>query len=271
MNTDFPNVNNKLAFFDFDRTLVMHSYSMDYVKARTESYLMECVYNLTAAEEEYANDRPLPCMQWYAAKLYEEGYGLYCLTHEIFNLRDKLKQEQLRKFYPNTPMTYLTVDKPEHKIDMMKAIAMTECCNLEDVIFVDDLMSTVNQAILAGIDGKHLSNIVAMYESQYFPQEQDTMIKPKTSVAIPVVATKTDSAHMPLIPGIDDALIQNELLRTRRRSSQGEGHVSVETAALDKSLMNYHGLSEEELSHVEVALGNVYSECVKIAEGGASL
>lgn len=177
MKVEFPKVNNKLAFFDFDRTLVAHSYSKEYMAARQNGYLMECVWALTALKEEHANDRALPCMQWYAKKLQEEGYGLYCLTHEIFSLHSALKQEQLKMFYPDTPMTYLEVDKPEHKVDMMKAIAMIECCPLSDIIFVDDLQKTVTAALDAGIDAHHLSDIVVMYETMEKPREQDMYIR----------------------------------------------------------------------------------------------
>lgn len=177
MDIQFPNINNKLAFFDFDRTLVTHTYSKDYVKV--QNYFMECVYCLTSLVEEHAKDMPLPCMQWYTKKLFDDGYGLYVLTHEIFNLRDQLKKEQLKLFYPDTPMTYLTVDTPAHKIDMITAIAMTERCDLSDIIFVDDMMSTVQMAQAAGIDAKHLSDIAALYECRVTFQQQDTFIKPK--------------------------------------------------------------------------------------------
>lgn len=134
---------------------------------------------MTALAEEHAKDIPLPCMQWYVRKLFDDGYGLYVLTHEVFNLRDQLKKEQMKLFYPDTPMTYLTVDKPEHKIDMIMAIAMVEGCDLSDVIFVDDKMETVQMAQAAGIDAKHLSDIVALYERRVTSQEQVTFIKPK--------------------------------------------------------------------------------------------
>ena len=174
---EFPNVNNRLAFFDFDRTLVAHQYSEEYTKAQADGYLMECVFSLTSLAVEHADDRPLPCMQWYVKKLAQEGYGLFCLTHEVFNLRDRLKQKQLARFYPDVPMTYLTVDTPEHKIDMMKAVAMTECCAFSDVIFVDDRMETVQMAKVAGMDAKHLSDIVVLYEQERDVQEQDILIR----------------------------------------------------------------------------------------------
>lgn len=177
MKVEFSKISNKLAFFDFDRTLVAHRYSREYMDARNEGYFKECVYALMALDEEHKNDRPLPCMQWYVKKLYDEGYGLYVLTHEIFNLRDQLKKSQLEQFYAGIPMTYFTVDAPEHKIDMMRAVAAAEKCDLSDVIFVDDMLSTVNMALNAGIDAKHLSDIVVLYETQHDHQEQDSLIR----------------------------------------------------------------------------------------------
>lgn len=179
MEINFPKVNNKLAFFDFDRTLVAHTYSKEYIKASQESYMMECVYMLSGLKEEHAKDVPLPCMQWYTKKLFDDGYGLYCLTHEIFNLRDVLKQKQLKLFYSEAPMTYLTVMSPEYKIDMIKAIAMVECCDLSDIIFVDDRMDTINLALKAGINAKHLSDIAVMYETNLAAQQQDVELKQK--------------------------------------------------------------------------------------------
>lgn len=180
MDANFPTVNNKLAFFDFDRTLVAHRYPREAIVER-EAYYNECVRALTVLTEDHACDRPLPCMQWYAKKLADEGYGLYVLTHEIFNLRDNLKKDQLSTFYPDTKMTYLSVDTPEHKIDMMKAVAYVEGCQLSDIIFVDDMLSTVNMAIREGIDGRHLSDIVVLYESEKAAQEQNMLMKKKHS------------------------------------------------------------------------------------------
>lgn len=61
-------------------------------------------------------------------------------------------------------MGYLTVDTPEHKIDMMLGVAMSKGIEPCDITFVDDKMDIVYKAIDAGIDGKHLSDIAALYE-----------------------------------------------------------------------------------------------------------
>lgn len=179
MEMEFPKTNNKLAFFDYDWTLVVHNYSKEYLAAFVDGYLRDCYYMLTKLEEEHVNDKALPCMQWYVNKLFENGYGIFVITHEMNNLRDKLKQEKLALFYPDIPVTYLTVDCPEHKIDMMQAVALSEECDLSDVIFVDDRMETVNMAKAAGIDAKYLSDIALLYETRYAGWEQGTTLKPK--------------------------------------------------------------------------------------------
>lgn len=179
MSMEFPKVDNKLAFFDYDWTLVVHNYSKDYLAAFVDGYLRDCYYMLTKIEEEHAGDKPLPCMQWYVNKLFENGYGIFVITHEMNNLRDELKKRKLKEFYSDIPVTYLTVDCPEHKVDMIEAVALSEGCELSDVIFVDDKMETVNMAKAAGIDAKYLSDIALLYETRYAAWQQGTVLKPK--------------------------------------------------------------------------------------------
>lgn len=173
---EFPRINDKLAFFDFDETMMCHTHSHDYYRDIQGNYFKECLYMLTAMDQEHEGDRPLPCMKWYVNKLFEDGYGIYVLTHEIFNLRDKLKQDQLKHFYPNVPMTYLTVDTPEHKIDMIRAVAVSEGCELSDILFVDDNMKIIRMATAAGIDARHLSYVVALYENRTAFQQQGSVL-----------------------------------------------------------------------------------------------
>lgn len=189
-------VGERLAFFDFDRTLVAHRYSREYNEDRAKGMFFDYLYMLTALEEEHRADKPLPCMQWYAKKLQDAGYGLYCLTHETSNLRDKLKQRQLAEFYPETPMTYLTVDMPVHKIDMIRAVAVAEGCELSDVVFVDDRMDTVNMALEAGIKAMHLSDVVLLYETRDEEKEQELELKKQA-------AAGEESGHVGQEDGMD--------------------------------------------------------------------
>lgn len=87
---------------------------------------------------------------------------MYVLTHEVFNLRDKIKSESVKRDYGIDK--YLTVDKAEHKIDMMKAVARAHGVPLNKVLFVDDKQNLIYDACAAGICGMHISNIVQLYE-----------------------------------------------------------------------------------------------------------
>lgn len=159
-----------LRFFDFDRTLCMHSYPDNYARVRGD-YYMDALYELQRQVELHKFDKPLPCMQWYAKKCHEKGDTLFCLTHEIFNLRDEYKQEFLKEHYADTPMKYITVDSPEHKIDMIRALAEVHKVSLFNCELIEDNMCTVNLAIQNGITGTHISNIVTMYENMLAPRK----------------------------------------------------------------------------------------------------
>lgn len=155
--------NNKLAFFDYDETLVTHRHSDSFLQA--DSYFTECLSVLVSAKEEYSNDRALPCMQWFAGKLHGEGYGLYCIADCGSSLKDAIRREKLSAFYPDTTMAYFNVDTAEHKIDLIEAVATAEGCPLKDVLLVDDDMDVIRLARSEGIDARHLSEIVLMYET----------------------------------------------------------------------------------------------------------
>lgn len=216
-------VGERLAFFDFDRTLVAHRYSKEYNEDMAKGTFFDYLYMLTALEEEHANDRPLPCMQWYAKKLQDMGYGLYCLTHETSNLRDDLKQRQLAEFYPETPMAYLTVDIPEHKIDMMRAVAAAEGCELADVLFVDDRMDTVNMALEAGIKAMHLSDVVLLYETRDEEKEQELELKKQAAAGEKSTQAGLDDS-LDLDGAFADMFRECRLLAERNSMERNPGH-----------------------------------------------
>lgn len=247
MKVEFPNVNNKLAFFDYDRTLVAHTHSREFMAARKDDYMMECLYMLTALEEEHASDRPLPCMQWFLKKLHEDGYGIYVLTHEPFNLRNNLKQRQLEEFFPGIPIAYLTVDSPEHKVDMMRAVAVAECCSLSDIIFVDDQMATVSAAVRAGIDGRHLSDIVVLYECGQAEEEQEMFLKPGGGTGCTVVEPVLTAEYAERDTGGTERT--EDVHRDHRLLAERNGRGRLTDAAVDE----------------------IYGDCLKLVENNGSV
>lgn len=149
-----------IAFFDFDRTLFSHGYPS--VREGHPSYLEECSIELEHQEERHAGDRSIAAMKWLVATLQSQDIETYVITHEIFNLRDKYKQDMAFKHYGIT--NYITVNSPEHKIDMMRAVLESKTTYPGMCLFVDDKMDLVYKSCEAGIRGLHISNIQALYD-----------------------------------------------------------------------------------------------------------
>lgn len=153
----------QLAFLDYDRTLYSHGYP--YPGDECLDYYTECLQCLTnkGLAEKYRNSKPLPCMKWLVAMLQKNEVPIYTLTHEIFSLRDDWKKETAKLDYGIT--RYISVDSPDHKVDMIRAISDVYGVKLRNCLFVDDRMHTIRLACEAGIFGLHVSNIAQMYES----------------------------------------------------------------------------------------------------------
>lgn len=152
----------QLGFFDFDRTL--YAYPFPYVGEVHGNYYDQCMMNLTkkAQEDRVGKGKPVACMKWLSGLLKDNQVPMYVLTHEIFNLRDEWKASVSKKEFGIE--NYLTVDSPEHKVDMIKAVATVHNVPLKNCLFVDDKMDTIYLACREGIFGLHSSNIAQLYE-----------------------------------------------------------------------------------------------------------
>lgn len=158
-----------LVFYDYDRTLVVHDYPMWYEKSN--SYIEEIISIIDENKNNkiYGNDKPLKCMQWHVDKHRKQGDKLFVLTHEIFNLRSKMKKEHISKWYGDD-LKYIEVDSPEHKIDMIIAIAEHLNVNRSECVIVDDRVDTLKLAARSGIQAIHVSNV--MYEFEEFLEQE---------------------------------------------------------------------------------------------------
>lgn len=110
----------------------------------------------------HSGDKPLECMKWAIQHLKKHDAVLYVITHEIFNLRSEMKSITAKEVFGIE--NYLEVDSPEHKMDMIKAVAKFHGVPLRSCLFVDDMMSTVYAAATEGIYVVHTSDITAAYE-----------------------------------------------------------------------------------------------------------
>lgn len=159
-----------LVFYDYDRTLVVHYYPMDYQKS-SNIYIEDAlsILDKNKCTQIYSKDKPLKCMQWHVNKHREQGDKLFVLTHERFNLRSKMKKAHISEWYGND-LEYLEVDTPEHKIDMIIAIAEHLNIDRSQCLIVDDRVDTLKLAAKSGIQAVHISNVMHEFE-EFIEQE----------------------------------------------------------------------------------------------------
>lgn len=153
----------KLIFFDYDWTLINHNYPDFYVKRAGYADELHMLLNKEKFNSIYEGDTPVPCMQWYVEKSAKEGKKCICLTHEIHNLRNELKKENIAKWYPDITEFY-TVDAAEHKVDFMKAYADVHGIPVNSIEIVDDTISVINNAIKADMHGRTVTSIACEYD-----------------------------------------------------------------------------------------------------------
>lgn len=152
-----------LYFFDFDRTLCSHAYPALGLKTNhglsedAEMFLRE----LTCMDTLSRGDRPSEAMKWYIKNL-KGPYLLNCLTHQYSNLNNERNIKFLKDNY-DCRFNYITVSKPEQKIDMIQAIAMSQDVPLKNCYLIEDRMETVHFAIESGINAIHISSIYDDY------------------------------------------------------------------------------------------------------------
>lgn len=152
----------RLAFLDYDRTLFTHGYPSPGEAHLT--YQEECYEELVHQQERHERDKPVKCMQDMVKILQENGCVCYVLTHECFSLRDELKKSSAKEHY--NIERYLATDSPDHKVDMILAVAKMHGVSLRDCLFVDDKMDIIYKACAAGITAIPVINVAQMFEDR---------------------------------------------------------------------------------------------------------
>ena len=142
------NLNNiKVAIFDFDDTLAIHQ-DADYQKHRNESEEKLFNYYLNA----YLNPEKFyeiiePCnMSESMLKLInilrENNVKIYCVSGMKFSFHLKAKEYFVHKYYGND-IEVISTSNQELKIDAAKIISKVNNCNLNEVLFVDDIEENI--------------------------------------------------------------------------------------------------------------------------------
>ena len=142
------NLNNiKVAIFDFDDTLAIHK-DKDYIKHRNENEDNLLNYYLNA----YLNPNSFyesiePCnMSKSIFKLInilrKNNVKIYCVSGMKFSFHLKAKEYFVHKYYGND-IEVISTRNQELKVDAAKIISKVNNCNLNEILFVDDIEENI--------------------------------------------------------------------------------------------------------------------------------
>lgn len=142
------NLNNiKVAVFDFDDTLAIHK-DKDYIKHRNENEENLLNYYLNA----YLNPNSFyesiePCnMSKSIFKLInilrKNNVKIYCVSGMKFSFHLKAKEYFVHKYYGND-IEVISTKNQELKVDAVKIISKVNNCDLNEILFVDDIEENI--------------------------------------------------------------------------------------------------------------------------------
>ncbi len=146
----------KVAIFDFDDTLAIHK-DKDYVKHRNESeeklldYYLNAYINPNSFYEKIepcSTSRPIFNL---INVLRENNVKIYCVSGMKFSFHLKAKEYFVHKYYGDD-IEVISSRNQELKIDAAKIISKINNCNLNKVLFVDDIKENIINFNKAGIN-----------------------------------------------------------------------------------------------------------------------
>ena len=160
--------NIKVAIFYLDDTLAIHK-DKDYQKHRNESEEKLQNYYLNA----YLNTERFyeiiePCnMSESILKLInilrKNNVKIYCVSGMKFSFHLKAKQYFVHKYYGND-IEVISTRNQELKIDAAKIISKVNNCNLNEVLFVDDIEENIINFNKVGINALLPNDVDSLIE-----------------------------------------------------------------------------------------------------------
>ncbi len=147
--------NIKVAIFDFDDTLAVHK-DKNYLKNRNGNEENFLNYYLNA----YLNPNSFyetiePCI--VSESLYKlinffknNDVKMYCVTGMRFSFHLKAKEHFVHKYYDNN-IEVISTRSQELKVEAVKIIKRINDCNLNEMLFVDDIEENITRFNNMGI------------------------------------------------------------------------------------------------------------------------
>lgn len=142
------NLNNiKVAIFDFDDTLAFHK-DRDYKKNRNESEEKLQNYYLNAylnPEKFYEINEPCNISESILKLiniLRKNNVKIYCVSGMRFSFHLKAKEYFVHKYY-GKDIEVISTSNQDLKVDSIKIISKINNCNLDEILFVDDMEENI--------------------------------------------------------------------------------------------------------------------------------
>lgn len=148
--------NIKVAIFDFDDTLAIHR-DREYLQHRNENkenlqnYFLNAYLN---PEKFYEIIEPCNISQSILKLidiLRKNNVKIYCVSGMRFSFHFKAKEYFVHKYY-GEDIELISTRNQETKIDAVKIISKVNNCNLNEVLFVDDIAENIVNFKKVGIN-----------------------------------------------------------------------------------------------------------------------
>lgn len=139
----------KVAIFDFDDTLAIHK-DKDFLKHRNESennFLNYFMNAYTSPSTFYETIEPCSVFEplYKLVKFFEKnGVKMYCVTGIQFSFNIKAKEAFVHNHYSDK-IEVISTNSQKSKVEAIKIISKLNRCNLNEILFVDDLEENITR------------------------------------------------------------------------------------------------------------------------------
>lgn len=146
----------RVVVFDFDGTLAIHR-DKKYVEHRNGSESKRLDYYSDAYQNpDYFFKEMEPCdrseeLYNFINELRNKNIKIYCLSGMKFSFHFMAKQDFINDQYGDD-IELISVGTQELKLDGIKIISKINNCNLDEILFVEDLDDTINYLRNNGIN-----------------------------------------------------------------------------------------------------------------------
>lgn len=139
--------NLKVAIFDFDDTLAIHK-DKNYIKHRNQNennllnYYLNAYLNPNSFYESIEPCNISESILKLINILRKNNIKIYCVSGMKFSFHLKAKEHFVHKYYGND-IEVISTRNQELKVDAVKIISKANNCNLNEILFVDDIEENI--------------------------------------------------------------------------------------------------------------------------------